>query len=361
MDFTKILEKSSKSSLKSEDDFILVDAHKNENLIALNDVSNELIKYGLSQTDQGTEGQKGEKGMYGIRGQFGAPGSFGEKGLKGFKGAKGEKGSRGQKGYQGQSGYMGNHGEKGNEGLGGQKGQKGYKGNPGSIGENGGIGDKGQKGVRGFYGVNKIGKPGDVGFPGNKIKGVTGYKGFKGKQSTKKGQKGDRGPAGTNYEYSEIRRSFKKTENSAYYHGRMLSFLFSLNNSNSVSVTTNSILMDQIRNRRFLVFELLENPSNLVSQKYSSHFIEIDFEPFTSFGSCPVITKSPAIYSKLNSEVGNVGLDWFKDSSNEYHLAFYGVFNTTNQTVNLQIKAIYSFTSLHLNKIVAGDFTNLRI
>ena len=127
---------------------------------------------------------------------------------------------------------------------------------------------------------------------------------------------------GTNYEYSEIRRSFKKTENSAYYHGRMLSFLFSLNNSSSVSVTTNSILMDQIRNRRFLVFELLENPSNLVSQKYSSHFIEIDFEPFTSFGSCPVITKSPAIYSKLNSEVGNVGLDWFKDSSNEYHLLF---------------------------------------
>ena len=86
---------------------------------------------------------------------------------------------------------------------------------------------------------------------GKKIKGADGYKGYKGKPSTRKGRRGDRGEIGKPYYYSEIRRSFKTSENSAYYHGRMLSFLFSVNNSESVSVTSNSVLMSYVRSSRF--------------------------------------------------------------------------------------------------------------
>ena len=185
---------------------------------------------------------------------------------------------QGQKGYTGQSGYSGDVGLIGDSGEKGQTGTKGIKGRPGENGEVGETGEDGFKGRHGFFGTNKIGRPGNVGRPGKKYKGLTGYKGFKGNPSSRAGQKGERGATGPEYIYSDVRRSFKKSSDSAYFHGRMLSFLFSVNNSTTISVTTNSVLMDQIRNRRFLVFELSNDPSMLVSSKYSNFFIEIDFD-----------------------------------------------------------------------------------
>jgi len=249
----------------------------------------------------------------------------------------------------------------GDSGETGQHGTKGIKGRPGETGETGETGEDGFKGRRGFSGINKIGRPGNVGSPGKKYKGSIGYKGFKGNPSTRVGQKGERGIAGSEYVYSDVRRSFKKSSDSAYFHGRMLSFLFSVNNSTTISITSNSVLMSQIRNRRFLVFELSNNPSMLVSSKYSNFFIEIDFESFISTGNSPVLTKSAPIYCKIGNEVGTIAFDWYKDNSNDYYINFFGVFTSSTQTMQLSIKTIYSFSSLHLNKIIAGEFENLRI
>tara|TARA_B100002019_G_scaffold292840_1_gene317374 strand:+ start:1272 stop:2357 length:1086 start_codon:yes stop_codon:yes gene_type:complete len=361
MDLKKITDKSTISSLEIKDDFFVVSASKSSKLSSLSDFGKNLVNKDFSQTNTGPVGDTGEKGMYGIRGEFGLPGDYGQKGLKGFKGSKGESGEKGQKGFDGQRGYVGSQGKSGESASNGQKGLKGLKGKKGLVGDDGSIGDKGHKGNRGFNGINKIGKPGDIGQPGKKIKGADGYKGYKGKPSTRKGRRGDRGEIGKPYYYSEIRRSFKTSENSAYYHGRMLSFLFSVNNSESVSITSNSVLMSYVRSSRFLVFELYSDTEKLVSNKYSNFYVELDFEPFFTYGSSPVITKIPSIYSKKLNHVGNLGFDWFKDNSNEYSIAFYSVFNSTNETQILKIKTIYSFSNLHLNKIVAGDYTNLRI
>ena len=361
MDLEKITDKSTISSLEIKDDFFVVCAGKTGKLSSLVDLRNNLINQEFSQTNIGQKGDTGEKGMYGIRGEFGLPGDYGQKGLKGFKGSKGASGEKGEKGFNGQRGYVGLQGESGESASNGQKGLKGLKGKLGTIGDVGEIGDKGHKGNRGFNGINKIGKPGDVGIPGNKVKGADGYKGFKGEPSPRKGKKGNRGKVGKSYDYAETRRSFKTSENSAYYHGRMLSFLFSLSNSETVSVTSNSVLMSSARVSRFLVFELYADVEKLVSKKYSNFFVELDFEPFLTHGSSPVITKIPSVYSKKLNYVGSLGFDWFKDNSNEYSISFYGIFNSTNETQLLKIKTIYSFSNLHLNKIVSGEYTNLRI
>tara|TARA_B100001093_G_scaffold508468_1_gene570738 strand:+ start:4089 stop:5180 length:1092 start_codon:yes stop_codon:yes gene_type:complete len=363
MDHHKLTQKLTSLPLNHEDDFLVVSPSSETTRVSFSKVDEYILdskKYELSQST-GLSGDKGEKGMYGIRGEFGFPGNFGDVGLKGFKGAKGDKGLRGYKGYTGQSGYNGRQGEIGDTAEDGQKGQKGQKGNVGATGQNAEKGENGFKGTRGFFGTNKIGRPGNVGSPGKKYKGSTGYKGFKGKPSSRRGDKGQRGRVGEEYQYSDVRRSFKKSNNSSYHHARMLSFLFSVNNSSSISITTNTVLMEQIRNRRFLVFELTNDPSKLVSQKYSNFFLEIDFEPFISSGGSPVMTKSAPIYCKHQNEIGTISFDWYKDNSNNYHISFFGIFTPSNQTTQLQIKTIYSFSSLHMNKIIAGEFKNLRI
>jgi len=363
MDHRNLTQKLTSSSLESDDDFLVISPSSVGGRVTFNQVNDYILsskKYELSQLT-GLSGDKGSKGMYGIRGEFGFPGQFGQVGAKGFKGAKGNRGEHGQKGYTGQSGYSGDVGPIGDSGEKGQTGTKGIKGRPGENGDAGETGEDGFKGRHGFFGTNKIGRPGNVGSPGKKYNGSTGYKGFKGNPSGRTGQKGDRGATGSEYIYSDVRRSFKKSSDSAYFHGRMLSFLFSVNNSTTISITTNSVLMDQIRNRRFLVFELSNDPSMLVSSKYSNFFIEIDFEPFISTGSSPVLTKSAPIYCKTGNEVGTIAFDWYKDNSNNYHVNFFGVFTSSIQTIQLGIKTIYSFSSLHLNKIVAGEFKNLRI
>lgn len=363
MDHSKLTQKLTSSSLESDDDFLVISQSSVSGRVTFNQVNDCILsskKYELSQST-GLAGDKGSAGMYGIRGEFGFPGQFGQVGSKGFKGVRGNAGERGQKGYTGQSGYSGDVGLIGDSRENGQIGPKGIKGRPGENGDVGESGEDGFKGRRGFFGTNKIGRPGNVGSPGKKYKGSVGYKGFKGNPSSKTGQKGDRGASGSEYIYSDVRRSFKKSSDSAYFHSRMLSFLFSVNNSTSISITTNSVLMSQIRNRRFLVFELSNDPSMLVSSKYSNFFIEIDFEPFISTGSSPVLTKSAPIYCKTGNEVGTIAFDWYKDNSNDYHINFFGVFTSSAHTIQLSMKTIYSFSSLHLNKIVSGEFKNLRI
>jgi len=359
MDLKKLTANSNQSSLKIDDEFIVVSASK-EYRLKFEQLSSEIDKYESVSSEKGARGEQGDKGMYGIRGEFGFPGDYGEPGLKGFKGAKGNKGNQGIKGFRGQSGYNGEPGEPGVNASDGQKGLKGSNGVKGGPGEKGSSGDKGIKGSRGFPGTNKIGKPGDVGVPGEKITGKTGYKGYKGKSSTKKGQKGDRGETGRRYDYPDVRRSFKRTDKSPYQHSRMLAFLFSLNSSNSIAVTSNDVLMEQLRNRRFLVFDLVQT-SNIISERYSSLLVEIDFEPFITNGHSPVLTKSGAVYCKNGTDVGVIGFDWYKDSSSDYHISFFGVFNTTDQTIQLPVKTIYSFTSLHLKEVVGGEIENLRI
>ena len=309
--------------------------------------------------DLGSTGAKGEKGEIGLRGIFGPIGSFGEMGERGFFGEKGDKGTLGQKGIRGESGYLGEKGNIGSKGDKGSPGYKGYKGYTGQKGNKGNIGSKGFKGEPGLAGVNKIGKIGDVGIPGKKINGRKGYKGFKGNKSSVKGNPGEKGASGPEYFYDNIRRTFKNKNENIRRHGRLLTFLLSVSGSTSIAISTNEFLMSTLRQSRFMVFELVDiNTVN--ANSYSNLYIEIDFEPFISNNFSPVLTKHPPIFCKKNASVGIVGMDWYlKDGG--YNISFYSIYEDTDSTEILPMQSIYSFSNRHLNKVISGQFENLRI
>lgn len=361
---------SSPNELNENDEFLIISASSEENfaLIKPNSLLQNLSQVSIGETgekgdrgDDGSKGSKGEVGMYGIRGQTGQTGDVGQKGLKGFKGYPGIKGDVGIKGSAGQTGYIGTKGISGASGLDGEVGPKGYKGKQGPLGLKGRKGVVGQQGLKGYSGVDVIGTSGDVGDPGKKVVGATGYKGFKGQPYIGVGQKGERGSSGSEYSFEKTNRSFLKSQNSAYYHGRILSFLFSVNNSTNISVTTNSVLMDQIRHRRFLVFELSNSTNLLDMKRYSNTYVEIDFEPYVTFQQSPVLTKSPAIVCHHNGKKGKIGFDWYETETDQFNIKFYAIYYDATTTHVLPIKSIYSFSSSHLYNYFGEDVNNLRI
>tara|TARA_B100000282_G_scaffold296535_1_gene278807 strand:- start:235 stop:1380 length:1146 start_codon:yes stop_codon:yes gene_type:complete len=368
-------------SLTDQSQLILVDAGTSvQNGIDINSPRlpiNDLKFIVESHTDLGSlagetgeKGQKGEKGfkgtsgddgMFGIRGKTGETGDSGDKGELGFVGVKGDKGDVGDSGIDGKRGYTGIQGEKGIKGL------RGNQGEEGEMGETGDVGNRGPKGAKGIIGETGdsapvvYGKTGNVGIPGKKVFGLKGYKGFRGPDSFEKGQTGDRGDVGESYNYNITKKTFKETRLSPVKHGRLLLLLMSTGSSNSISVSSNDVLMQYILKRRFLVFELSNSNNNLLIEKYSNRYIEIDFEPFINNEQSPVMTKVCPIVTKKGNNIGTIGIDWYKDDNNEFNIMFFGVFADSHETVQIPVSSIYSFTSNHLYDVISGEYENLRI
>lgn len=310
--------------------------------------------------EKGFKGSKGDNGMFGIRGATGETGITGDKGETGFVGIIGDQGNIGDSGIDGKRGYTGTSGEKGIKGL------RGNQGKEGEMGETGDFGNRGPKGIKGIQGKSGdsapvvYGKTGSVGIPGKKVFGLKGYKGFRGPDSFEKGQKGDRGNTGDTYNYNVTKKTFKETRLSPVKHGRLLILLMSTGSSNSISVSSNDTLMQYILKRRFLVFEL-SNSNNLMIEKYSNRYIEIDFEPYINNEQSPVMTKVCPIVAKKGNNIGTIGLDWYKDVNDEFNIMFFGIFTDTHETVQIPISSIYSFTSNHLYDVISGEYDNLRV
>lgn len=372
MDLSRFITNQSVSSLT--DKKILVKDDKQDGSDVSKISSDNLIQSIYTKSETDTIGQKGEKGKKGLPGDVGEKGNSGyfgirgEQGIRGLKGAKGnsgfigtagDEGEIGIKGSRGEVGYVGEHGEKGIKGGDGELGLPGQRGPRGIIGDAGYIGDKGAKGTPGINGMNKIGFTGYTGDTGKNFYGAKGYKGYKGNDSIRRGPRGEIGHSGDNFTFSLTKRSFKKSKNSALYHGRILNFLFSVSGSNSLAITQSDIIISKLKSRRFLVVQLEQE--NLFTGPYANLYVELDFEPFLIYKYPPVITKSPPIACVKNGEMGVLGLDWICDANGEYHLMFFGTFVQHNETLNIPIKAVYTFTSDHLKNTISGEYQNLRI
>jgi hypothetical protein len=356
------------TNLNDESEFILIEKGSQSN------VAGKFLKSHFSNLS--TSGQKGEvgekgepglKGFVGAKGQIGIVGELGDRGVTGDKGYKGFSGIKGLSGDVGEIGDPANNGQDGPQGKTGTKGTRGNRGIVGDLGDFGETGPAGYTGLKGFRGDKGndasvvYGSDGYVGIPGKKVGGSKGYKGFRGTDSNVQGDKGRRGPYGDKFTYESTYRSFKETNFSPRKHGRVLLLLTSTGNSSSISITTNSVLTEYRMKRRFLVFELSNSNNNLVYEKYSNLYVEVDFEPFNSLGECPVVTKTPPLVVRNGNEVGTIGMDWYKDLNGEYHIMFFGIFTNSTDTVQIPIKTIYSYTSNHLYDVISGEYENLRI
>jgi len=140
-----------------------------------------------------------------------------------------------------------------------------------------------------------------------------------------------------------------------------LLLLMTSGTSSSISITSNETIMKYVRKRRFLTFELSNANGDLISEKYSNSYIEVDFEPFISYNQSPVVTKMCPVVVQHEGNVGTIGMDWYKDHNEDYHIMFYGIFADTNETIQIPIKSVYSFTSNHLYEIISAEYENLRI
>ena len=370
------------SEISDDDEFIIVDTSV-ESKHGEDGTTSTKISFGDLKTDvlsqstlDGVKGDKGDPGQKGEPGSKGEPGNQGEHGIRGNIGETGDAGEKGYKGFSGAKGHVGDiglPGASGNRGSVGQTGQKGIKGSRGNVGEQGDVGDMGPTGLTGFTGSKGnlgqkgepadvvVGRTGSVGTPGKKVSGIKGFKGFRGPASNERGDPGLRGPQGKSFEYESARRTFRESQTTPRKHGRVLLFLMSSGNSSSISITTNETIMKYARKRRFLVFELSNENNDLIAEKYSNLYVEVDFEPFFTFNQSPVLTKVCPVVTKLGNKVGTLAMDWYEDSSGEYHIMFFGIFTDSHETVQIPIKSVYSFTSNHLYEIISGEYENLRI
>ena len=370
------------SGIADEDEFIIVDtsvASKHDEdgriptKISFGDLKTDILSQSTHDGIKGDDGDPGQKGEPGSKGQPGEQGEYGIRGKIGDTGDAGEQGHKGFSGTTGKTGDVGVPGIPGKRGSVGLTGQTGIKGSRGNVGEQGDVGDGGPPGADGLIGLTGptgqkgepasvvMGRTGNIGTPGKKVSGVKGFKGFRGPASSARGETGPRGHEGNSFEYDSARRSFRESQMTPRKHGRVLLFLMSSGNSNSISITTNETIMQYARKRRFLVFELSNENNDLIVERYSNLYMEIDFEPFFSFNQSPVLTKTCPAVAKHNNNVGTLAMDWYKDSSGEYHIMFFGIFADSHETVQIPIKSVYSFTSSHLYETISGEYENLRI